>query len=256
MMNERSFSDRLKAFRKAKGLTQQQLADLLNVSNKSVSRWESDGGYPDVELLCPLARALGVMVDELLDETPVQRLSPFDWQNLLSFGFAVGGGVLFYLLKLFTPTLLNYAIYLGAMGYGVYLQSRYTFRSDWFYRFHLLTNFTVNLSVLSALPGIASAVTLWQMGTLQAAMQQLLTGTESYPVFPGDILARYSALLVLWVVLALALTALTLRILRKKLDADAPKNLWRCLFPGKAAAAPAADAGKCDETTGESNEED
>lgn len=233
MTNERSFSDRLKAFRKAKGLTQQQLADLLNVSNKSVSRWESDGGYPDVELLCPLARALGVMVDELLDETPVQRLSPFDWQNLLSFGFAVGGGVLFYLLKLFTPTLLNYAIYLGAMGYGVYLQSRYTFRSDWFYRFHLLTNFTVNLSVLSALPGIASAVAVWQMGTLQAAMQQLLTGTESYPVFPGDILARYSALLVLWVVLALALTALTLRILRKKLDADAPKNLWRCLFPAK-----------------------
>lgn len=234
MMNERSFSDRLKAFRKAKGLTQQQLADLLNVSNKSVSRWESDGGYPDVELLCPLARALGVMVDELLDETPVQRLSPFDWQNMLSFGFAVGGGVLFYLLKLFTPSLLTYVIYLGALSYGVYLQSRYTYRSDWFYRFHLLTNFTVNLSILSALPGISSAVAVWQMGTIQVAMQQFLAGAETYSSFlPGDLLARYSALLVLWVVLALALTALTLCILRKKLDTDAPKSLWRGLFPAK-----------------------
>ena len=47
-MNEQNFSERLKTFRKQKGLTQQQLADLLNVSNKSVSRWESMGGYPDI----------------------------------------------------------------------------------------------------------------------------------------------------------------------------------------------------------------
>lgn len=249
MMNERSFSDRLKAFRKAKGLTQQQLADLLNVSNKSVSRWESDGGYPDVELLCPLARALGVMVDELLDEEPVQRLSTFDWQNMLSFGFAVGGGVLFYLLKLFTPSLLSYAIYLGALGYGVYLQSRYTYRSDWFYRFHLLTNFSVNLTMLSALPWISSVLTNLLSASFSQMFQYMtLTDSEETSAVIRSTLLSWGGWLLLWIVLALALTALTLHILRKKLDGGAPKNLWRCLFPEKKTAAPAADAEKVEET--------
>ena len=54
---ENTFSQRLKALRQRRGLTQQELADRLGVSNKSVSRWES-GGYPDVPLLVPLARTL------------------------------------------------------------------------------------------------------------------------------------------------------------------------------------------------------
>jgi len=48
---EQSFSERLKRYRKERNLTRQQLADALGVSNKSVSRWESGGGYPDVPLL-------------------------------------------------------------------------------------------------------------------------------------------------------------------------------------------------------------
>lgn len=58
---EQSFSERLKRYRKERNLTQQQLADALGVSNKSVSRWESGGGYPDVPLLVPLARALAAI---------------------------------------------------------------------------------------------------------------------------------------------------------------------------------------------------
>lgn len=101
-MTEMEFAERLKRFRKAKNLTQQELADQLGVSNKSVSRWESGGGYPDVALLAPLARALGVTVDALLcDDPPIRTLDTADWQNLLSFAFAIGGGVLFFLLDLF-----------------------------------------------------------------------------------------------------------------------------------------------------------
>lgn len=40
---EQSFSERLKQYRRDKTLTQQELADLLGVSNKTVSRWESGG---------------------------------------------------------------------------------------------------------------------------------------------------------------------------------------------------------------------
>lgn len=58
---EQSFSERLKRYRKERNLTQQQLADALGVSSKSVFRWESGGGYPDVPLLVPLARVLGAI---------------------------------------------------------------------------------------------------------------------------------------------------------------------------------------------------
>lgn len=52
--------------RKEKKLTQEQLADLLGVSAPAVSKWETDSSYPDITMLCPLARALGTNVDTLL----------------------------------------------------------------------------------------------------------------------------------------------------------------------------------------------
>ena len=52
--------------RKNKGLTQQQLADKLNLSNKTISKWESGNGSPDISNLPVLAEALEISVDELL----------------------------------------------------------------------------------------------------------------------------------------------------------------------------------------------
>ena len=52
--------------RKKQGLTQQQLADKLNLSNKTISKWESGNGSPDISNLPVLAEALGISVDELL----------------------------------------------------------------------------------------------------------------------------------------------------------------------------------------------
>ena len=54
------------ALRKANGLTQQDIADRLNVSNKAVSRWERDECMPDIMLIPALAELLGVTCDELL----------------------------------------------------------------------------------------------------------------------------------------------------------------------------------------------
>lgn len=54
------------SLRKARGLTQEQLAALVGVSGPAVSKWETDASCPDVALLCPLARALDTTVDALL----------------------------------------------------------------------------------------------------------------------------------------------------------------------------------------------
>ena len=52
--------------RKQKGLRQEELAQMLEVSPQAVSKWENGHTYPDITLLIPLARILGVSVDELL----------------------------------------------------------------------------------------------------------------------------------------------------------------------------------------------
>ena len=59
-------SEKLKQFRKARDLTQEQIADIFNVSPQSVSRWETGATYPDMELLPSIASYYNITVDELL----------------------------------------------------------------------------------------------------------------------------------------------------------------------------------------------
>ena len=56
----------IRALREKQNYTQKQLADAISVSDKTVSKWETDRGLPDVTLLEPLAKALKVSVAELL----------------------------------------------------------------------------------------------------------------------------------------------------------------------------------------------
>lgn len=51
--------------RKEKSLTQRQLADELNISDKTVSKWECGNGFPEVSLMLPLCEVLNVSVNEL-----------------------------------------------------------------------------------------------------------------------------------------------------------------------------------------------
>jgi len=59
-------NEKLKQFRKEHDLTQEQLANIFNVSPQSVSRWETGATYPDMELLPSIASHFNVTVDELL----------------------------------------------------------------------------------------------------------------------------------------------------------------------------------------------
>ncbi len=65
-MEKKTLGSFLTALRKANGMTQKELADRLNVSDKAVSRWERDENYPDLALIPVIADIFGVTSDELL----------------------------------------------------------------------------------------------------------------------------------------------------------------------------------------------
>ncbi len=77
-MNQYVTGTMIKRLREKRGLTQQQLAESVNVSDKAVSKWETGRGYPDISLIEPLSAALGVSVIELFsgeDVTNTNRAS-------------------------------------------------------------------------------------------------------------------------------------------------------------------------------------
>ena len=56
---------KIKELRKKKDMTQEKLAEYLNVSFQAVSKWETGAASPDLSMIVPLARLLGVSTDEL-----------------------------------------------------------------------------------------------------------------------------------------------------------------------------------------------
>lgn len=61
----------IRDLREKRGITQNELAEQIGVSNKTVSKWETARGLPDISLLQPLAAALGVSVIELMNGEPI-----------------------------------------------------------------------------------------------------------------------------------------------------------------------------------------
>ena len=68
-----SLSERLKTLRKAKDMTQEQLADYMGVSPQAVSRWETGATSPDISALPQLSDLFGISIDELLGYDEVER---------------------------------------------------------------------------------------------------------------------------------------------------------------------------------------
>lgn len=64
--------------RKSRNLTQRQLADVLSISDKTISKWECGKGLPEVSLMLPLCAALDITVNDLLSG---EKVSPTDYQR-------------------------------------------------------------------------------------------------------------------------------------------------------------------------------
>ena len=65
----------IKELREKKNMTQAELAEKLCVSDKTVSKWETAKGYPDISLLEPIAKILSVSITELISGNPVSNVN-------------------------------------------------------------------------------------------------------------------------------------------------------------------------------------
>ena len=65
-------NENIKAFRKSKGLSQQELAVKLNVVRQTVSKWEQGRSVPDSDMLISLSEVLEIPVSTLLGETVIE----------------------------------------------------------------------------------------------------------------------------------------------------------------------------------------
>lgn len=81
------FSEKLKELRKARSLTQEQLAEALYVSRTAVSKWESGRGYPSIDSLREISRFFSVTIDELISPDEVVAAAEDD-KKLFARGFA------------------------------------------------------------------------------------------------------------------------------------------------------------------------
>ena len=66
-MERKTMGELIAILRKTKGLTQKDLSEMLNVSDKAVSRWERGESYPDIELIPVIAKLFGITADELIN---------------------------------------------------------------------------------------------------------------------------------------------------------------------------------------------
>ncbi len=66
-MDMKKSGDFMRRLRKEKGLTQEQLAEILGVAGRTVSRWETASNMPDLSILIQIANFFGVEIEEILD---------------------------------------------------------------------------------------------------------------------------------------------------------------------------------------------
>lgn len=67
------FRRKFKNVRKQRGVTQEELAEILGVSRQAISKWESDSGYPETEKLLVISKTLNISIDYLLNDVTVMK---------------------------------------------------------------------------------------------------------------------------------------------------------------------------------------
>ena len=115
-MNPKKTGEYILKKRKDKKITQQELAELLNVTNKAVSRWETGEGYPDISLLPQLAIILQCSVDDILAGEDISKTVNKKVKKNIPLGAFTLTFTISIIFMLFTSILVSYASYFEWIG--------------------------------------------------------------------------------------------------------------------------------------------
>jgi len=99
-----TFSEKLKYLRKEKGISQEDLAQVIHVTRQSVSKWETGTAYPDIEKLRMLSEFYSLSLDDLMNQENAESSRLIDEileeddqedleENLILGGFIIGIGL-------------------------------------------------------------------------------------------------------------------------------------------------------------------
>lgn len=118
------FNEKLSQLRKAKGLTQEELAEALYVSRTAVSKWESGRGYPSIDSLKEISNYFSVTIDDLLSGEKLillaEKENKTNIKNMcrLMFGILDIFYVALILLPLYPKTVGGYVFSVSLFNYG------------------------------------------------------------------------------------------------------------------------------------------
>ena len=176
------FARNLAHYRKALGLTQIELAEKLNYSDKSISKWERGDGLPDLAVTVQLAEIFGLTVNDLIAEKPRRRLMTTRNKiiiTLLSMGIAwLVATVLFFLCEIIFPDIkLWWLFYIYAIPISAIVGI--VFSCIWWKKIHLLAAISTliwSVALCVMLTGsVAAAVPKISLIFIVAAVVQILT---------------------------------------------------------------------------------
>lgn len=115
--------EKIKALRKSRSMSQEELADAVNLSRQAVSRWEADGVVPETGVIIKLSEIFGVSTDYLLKENAEDSCENFVIaegsknisKNLIIGCVCVGASLLVWLFMLFLSLAIN-ELRIGSYG--------------------------------------------------------------------------------------------------------------------------------------------
>lgn len=118
-MTNQTMGDLIAALRKAQGMTQKELAEQMNVTDKAVSKWERNLSCPDINSIPHLAEVLGVSVEELMTAAPKaeEEKGAVDILNLILTAIPTAMGIAVVVLK--TLGELDPESAMGMLGLGL-----------------------------------------------------------------------------------------------------------------------------------------
>lgn len=125
-MDSKKFCDIIVELRKRNGLTQEQLATKLNITDKAVSKWERGLSYPDITSISSLAKVLGVDSSYLIDLCKKEdSLNPYQKKeqirkliSIIGEGIGLAMGIVIVVLNLITEIQVKDSI--SMLGIGLF----------------------------------------------------------------------------------------------------------------------------------------